>query len=58
VGLAPADTEKGDNICVLFGCSVPVILRRREQKSPSYKLIGECFVDGFMDGKAMESGAK
>jgi hypothetical protein len=58
VGLAPAETKRGDHVCVLFGCSVPVVLRRRNEKSPSYELIGECFVDGFMDGKALESGTK
>lgn len=57
VGLAPAETQRGDSVCVLFGCSVPVILRRRNESYPSYELIGECFVDKFMDGKAMELGA-
>jgi hypothetical protein len=27
-GLGPQDTRKNDLICILFGCSVPVILRR------------------------------
>jgi hypothetical protein len=28
LGLGPKRTKKGDLVCVLFGCSVPVILRR------------------------------
>lgn len=27
IGLAPSDTEEGDLVCILYGCSVPVILR-------------------------------
>jgi hypothetical protein len=26
MGLAPADVPRGDLICILFGCSVPVVL--------------------------------
>ncbi|OQO10484.1 hypothetical protein B0A48_03781 [Cryoendolithus antarcticus] len=28
LGLGPAGTSKGDLVCILYGCSVPVILRR------------------------------
>jgi hypothetical protein len=37
-GLAPTRAEPGDAVCVLFGCSVPVILRRRAEEG--WKLIG------------------
>jgi hypothetical protein len=30
LGLAPSDTRKGDLICIIFGCSVPLILRRTD----------------------------
>src|SRR5262249_34963342 len=33
-GLAPRDTIEGDLICVLYGCSVPVILREQESMPP------------------------
>jgi hypothetical protein len=29
LGLAPEQATKGDSICILFGCSVPVCLRRK-----------------------------
>jgi hypothetical protein len=32
IGLAPLDTKEGDLICVLDGCSVPVLLRRIRSK--------------------------
>jgi hypothetical protein len=51
IGLAPNITEEGDLICILFGCSVPVILRKEEN---DYILIGESYVDGFMHGEAMK----
>lgn len=37
-GLAPTRAEPGDAVCVLFGCSVPVILRRRAAEG--WKFIG------------------
>jgi Heterokaryon incompatibility protein (HET) len=51
IGLAPKRTVKGDMICVLLGCSFPVILRKQ---SDHFILIGAAYVHGYMDGKAME----
>ena len=54
-GLAPPGAVKGDLICVLAGCTVPVILRKR--KGPDgcchFEFIGEAYVHGKMDGEAM-----
>jgi hypothetical protein len=30
--MAPNDVRKGDLVCILYGCSVPVILRQKPQK--------------------------
>jgi hypothetical protein len=49
-GLAPGTALKGDVVCVLAGCTVPVILRK---DSGVYKFIGEAYVYGKMDGEAM-----
>jgi hypothetical protein len=54
-GLAPSKAEIGDTICVLYGCSVPVVLRRHPKNKLAWELVGECFVYGMMDGEAMES---
>lgn len=51
MGLAPAGTNKGDLICILLGCCVPVVLRYFEG---DYLLIGECFVMGLMDGEIFD----
>ncbi|KAL1857087.1 hypothetical protein Daus18300_010430 [Diaporthe australafricana] len=52
-GLGPREAKAGDCICILHGCSVPVILKRVED-SGEWRLVGECFVYGLMDGEAME----
>lgn len=52
IGLVPTETEIDDNVCILWGCSVPVILRRHEDGQD--ELIGECYVEGIMDGLAAD----
>jgi hypothetical protein len=55
-GLAPAATKLGDSICILYGCSVPVILRNHVTPNDHYfELIGESFIYGMMDGEAFET---
>lgn len=62
IGLGPKRAEKGDLVCVLFGCSVPVVLRRferpelSEQNARTFQFVGECYIDGFMDGEALALG--
>ena len=31
IGAMPQEVQPGDLVCVLFGCSVPVVLRKRER---------------------------
>ena len=56
LGLVPARAKKKDLICILDGLSVPVVLRKVDRDKLkgefSYKLIGECYVHGMMDGEA------
>ncbi|KAJ4386755.1 hypothetical protein N0V93_009653 [Gnomoniopsis smithogilvyi] len=57
LGMAPRATRRGDAIFVLPGLSVPVVLRRVEaEPEETYKVVGECFVPGFMGGEALEKG--
>jgi hypothetical protein len=54
LGLAPASAKAGDLICILYGCSVPVILAQLAPEVPrSYLLRGDCYVHGMMDGEAL-----
>jgi hypothetical protein len=52
-GLPPPKAERGDVICILYGCSVPAVLSSRSEIPGSWELVGECFVYGMMDGEAM-----
>ncbi|KAH7359696.1 heterokaryon incompatibility protein-domain-containing protein [Pyrenochaeta sp. MPI-SDFR-AT-0127] len=51
-GLAPNITQPDDEIYVLLGCSLPVVLRKMAESS-HYKVIGECYVEGFSNGEAV-----
>lgn len=51
IGLAPMASKRRDIICVLFGCSTPVVLRPLEEGG--YRFMGECYVHGIMEGEAM-----
>lgn len=44
--------KQGDQICILYGCSVPVVLR--PEGGGRWKLVGECYVQGVMDGEALD----
>jgi len=56
IGLGHAQSRPGDQIALLAGCSVPIILRERERGQPEagYTLVGEAYVHGIMDGEAWD----
>jgi hypothetical protein len=69
LGLGPPDAQIGDSVCILKGCSVPVILRKEEKplnyeiagiagliemKSQYFRFIAESFVLGIMDGEVID----
>ncbi|KAI0202586.1 heterokaryon incompatibility protein-domain-containing protein [Astrocystis sublimbata] len=51
-GLAPQGSKVSDIVCILLGCSVPVVLSK--DRGNFYKVVGESYVHGMMDGEAME----
>jgi len=53
IGMAPCGAKKGDVIAVIYGCSIPVLLRELPKKD-TYELIGECYVHGFMRAEAIK----
>jgi hypothetical protein len=58
IGLAPQEAKPGDQVCILYGCSVPVVLRKHSENDgvDSYwKLIGDAYVHDFMDGEGIRS---
>jgi hypothetical protein len=57
IGLAPRNCEVGDLICILFGCSVPVVLKETKAlymtANSVCKIVGEAYIYGMMDGEAV-----
>ncbi|USP80387.1 hypothetical protein yc1106_07661 [Curvularia clavata] len=53
VGTVPAKATTGDLVCILYGCSVPMLLRKREDEE-RFTIVGECYLDGFMNGEALK----
>ena len=49
-GLVPLDTRQHDILCIITGCSTPMVLRPVEEH---YVVIGEAYVQGFMAGEAL-----
>jgi len=58
LGMAPCRAEKGDQIWVLRGCSMPMVLRERKQSTGEegvgYEVVGECYLHGYMNGEIMK----
>ena len=55
LALVPRGTECGDIVCILLGCSVPIILRKvAGSVEESYIFVGESYVHGMMAGEALE----
>jgi hypothetical protein len=52
MGIGPAAMREGDLVCVLWGGCVPYILRPTDTDN-TYKLVGESYVHGIMNGEAI-----
>lgn len=55
LGLAPAGAVLGDAIAIFQGCDVPMVIRRRGVGS-GWRLVGEAYVHGIMDGEIYRQG--
>ena len=53
IGLGPDTMEEGDIIAIIFRVNVPFVLR--PVANGYYKVIGECYVYGIMDGEFMRT---
>lgn len=58
VGMALETVERGDAVGVLYGCSMPIVLRESKTNvgESRWRVIGECYLHGMMNGEAMEWG--
>jgi hypothetical protein len=54
IGMVPSSAQLGDRICLLKGCSVPLLLRPSSGNGSDQKqwtLVGECYFHGVMHGE-------
>lgn len=54
LGLGPAAMKAGDMVCVLFGSTVPFILREVASETTCFQVVGECYVQSLMKGRAID----
>ena len=50
IGLAPSGVRREDQVCVLLGCLVPLILRLKDRRS---QVIGDAYIHGMMHDEAI-----
>jgi hypothetical protein len=50
-GIGPHIMRTGDVCCILYGATVPFIIRPVE--GFRYKVLGECYIEGVMDGEVV-----
>lgn len=50
IGIGLQNIQAGDQVCVAFGCNVPIVLR---PQGASYTHVGPCYTVGFMEGEAI-----
>ncbi|KAK1759672.1 heterokaryon incompatibility [Echria macrotheca] len=66
IAMVPNVSRPGDTICLLYGVSVPCVLREFDEEGKKdgkldggrnkYQLVGDAYVHGVMDGEALGSG--
>ena len=56
VGLVPRGARTGDVLCILYGCSVPIALRKSQSSASddTWVLIGDAYVNGAMYGEEVK----
>jgi len=58
IGVAPMDTRPGDVVCVVRGYHMPIVIRPMEAKQGVYRLIGNSYVHGIMDGSFARAASR
>ncbi len=52
LGMAPHAVKVGDEIAILHGSKTPCLLRRVEGESNKFRVISQCFLQGWMYGNS------
>ena len=51
MGIGPEPMKEGDVVVVLFGSSLPFLLRQSQADANKFLVVGPCYVHGIMDGE-------
>jgi hypothetical protein len=51
IGVATKKIDKGDWVAIVLGCDVPLVLRKVDEH---VELVGDCYIDGIMEGEAVQ----
>jgi hypothetical protein len=54
MGLGLHGLVEGDQVCILYGLPVPFVIR--DKGNGFYSLLSECYVEGLMNGEAIQMG--
>jgi hypothetical protein len=55
MGLGPESMETGDPVCIISGARTPFVIRKySEGGDKEYRLVGEAYVHGMMQGEALK----
>ena len=52
IGLGPAGMKERDSVVVFLGAETPFVIRLCDLSSPSYRIVGETYVYGQMEGES------
>jgi hypothetical protein len=56
IGLVPTLSEPEDQVWVIRGCRVPLVLRENASRPGYFQIVGTSYVHGIMDGEAFNNG--
>jgi hypothetical protein len=56
VASASKEVQNGDEVCILFGCAMPLVLRPRNDGT--YAIIDAAYVEGIMEGEFLQDKAQ
>jgi hypothetical protein len=56
IGLVPTLSEPEDQVWVIRGCRVPLVIRESSSRPGYLQIVGASYVHGIMDGEAFNIG--
>ncbi|EEU34261.1 uncharacterized protein NECHADRAFT_85554 [Fusarium vanettenii 77-13-4] len=55
MGIGPESMKEGDVVVVIFGLSLPFLLRKSEAGANKFLVVGPCYVHGIMEGELVKA---